>query len=801
VSADPTADSTRFESIEIDEVVPKPSKHIAHNLGRIDGKLFLIGGRAQDGDILDSCYIRINESWNSFHIDHPSHLAAAIEVDNSIYLIGGYVGHEISAEVSRLSWVEGRLEEVIMRPLPSPRAGVRVAVLGDIIYVLGGIGFNGIEELVNSFWSLDVSEDRPKWQALEPFPGMARIGSAVKAQNGALYVLGGRQVMVSQQSGQIIEEISRSWSYRPEPMDGSSQRGWKEIERTPESLGIASVLSVGQSNLMCFGDGLVWSYHTLTDTWSKLGEVPDLAETAEIVRCGDQILFLPNEEAVEASIKELKFTIRSGQLHWVDYALIAAYLIALIFIGRRFTQSSKTSSGFFLAGRKIPYWAAGISLYATGTSAISFLAIPTKTFVTNQVYGLGTLFGPLFMVLAAYFIVPLLRGINITSTYEYLEQRFNRAVRLFGAALSVTFQLGGRMSVVLLLPSFALTAVTGIDVYYAIAIMGFLATVYTVTGGIAAVIWTDVLQVSVLFGGALLAFGFMIAGTEGGFSGFVDINLEYSKFDAVHWGWDLTLPVLWIFMLNQLSTQATFPSDQVMVQRVLSTPSVKEARKSYILLGLIVVPGTILFHLLGSSLFSYFHSHPELLNPTMDNIQVFPLYIVEVLPIGLTGLLIAALFAACMSTLDSSMHSVSTVILTDFYKTNDDDEAKRVKLAKLITGIVGVLGTGIALMMATFEIKSMFDLWMEIIALIGGGFGGVFLLGMFSKKANSNGALIGAAASIIVTVLVKSYTDIHFMLYSSVAVGTCILVGYLSSFLFSPPTGDLKGLTIYTREK
>ena len=254
-------------------------------------------------------------------------------------------------------------------------------------------------------------------------------------------------------------------------------------------------------------------------------------------------------------------------------------------------------------------------------------------------------------------------------------------------------------------------------------------------------------------------------------------------------------------MLNQLSAQATFPADQVMVQRVLSTPDVKEARKSYILLGLIVVPGTILFHLLGSSLFSYFHSHPDILNPMMDNIQVFPLYIVEVLPIGLTGLLIAALFAACMSTLDSSMHSVSTVILTDFYRKGEDDEAKRVRLAKWLTGIVGIFGTAIALMMATFEIKSMFDLWMEIIALIGGGFGGVFLLGMFTKSANSKGVLIGAAASIIVTIFVKSYTDIHFMLYSSVAVGTCILVGYLSSFLFATTTADLKGLTVYTREK
>ena len=804
-AAESLEDSSRFETVVVVDVTPMPPGVLAHNLGSIGGRLFLLGGRDFDGEVSDSCYVQAeDELWSSFNLDHPVRLTAMAEVNQRIYLIGGYAGKDVSRRVSKLTWKDGELEEVPLKELPSPRAGSRVAVVGSVIYVLGGISFNGAEMLVNTFWSLDVSQTDPQWQVLDPLPGSARIGSAVRSQNGAVYVFGGNQVMLADDQGPALYEMRRSWCYRPVPIDGFKDRGWTELQRTPESLGISAVLPIGQSNLMCYGQKQIWSYHTITDTWSPLGEVQDLLITSRIALCGERILLLPKMEADGSSpsmIKEFKFTMQSAQLHWLDYALIACYLIALILIGRKFAQSSKTSSGFFLAGRKIPYWAAGISLYATGTSGISFLAIPTKIFVTNQVYGLGTLFGPLFMVLAAFLIVPLLRGINITSTYEYLDQRFNRSVRLFGAALSVAFQLGGRMSVVLLLPAFALTAVTGINVYYAIAIMGFLATLYTVTGGIAAVIWTDVLQVSVLFGGAVLAFVFMIADTEGGFSGFVDINMAHSKFDALHWGWDWTLPVIWVFMLNQLSAQATFPSDQVMVQRVLSTPGVKEARKSYILLGLIVVPGTILFHLLGSSLFSYFHSHPDILNPMMDNIQVFPLYIVEVLPIGLTGLLIAALFAACMSTLDSSMHSVSTVILTDFYRKREDDEGKHVRLAKLLTGVVGVFGTAIALMMATFEIKSMFDLWMEIIALIGGGFGGVFLLGMFTKSANSKGALIGAAASIIVTIFVKSYTDIHFMLYSSVAVGTCILVGYLASFLFAKSSSDLKGLTVYTREK
>ncbi|MFQ5335301.1 MAG: sodium:solute symporter, partial [Flavobacteriales bacterium] len=312
-----------------------------------------------------------------------------------------------------------------------------------------------------------------------------------------------------------------------------------------------------------------------------------------------------------------------------------------------------------------------------------------------------------------------------------------------------------------------------------------------------------VLQVVVLLGGTAIAFAMMISGSDGGLNGFIDINLEYGKFSAIDWKWDMTMPVIWVFMLNQLMTQANFPSDQVMVQRVLTTPDVKSARRSYILLGLIVVPGTLLFHLLGSGLFSFFHSHPGLLSPTMDNIQVFPIYIVEVLPAGITGLLIAALFAASMSTLDSGINSVTTVLLSDFYKRFNPKatETSILSKAKYTSAIVGIAATVIALLMARFDIKSMFDLWMNILALIGGGFGGVFLLGIFTRRANAKGVIIGAICSIVATVLVKYYTEVHFMLYTTVAVGTCVIAGWLTSLLFHRPAHTLEKLTIYTLQR
>lgn len=623
---------------------------------------------------------------------------------------------------------------------------------------------------------------------IDTIPSGRVANPAIAEQNDAVYFFGGNN-----RDG----TVQKAWCYRNKPVDGFSEKGWIKLKKLPKKMPRPKAVAIGQSHVLVLSKKMAWAYHTITDTWSEIFVENDFDPGDKVIAKKGYFLFVKYGEWT----KKATFKTQSSTLQTTDYLVIGIYMTFLILIGASAGRKTKSTEAYFLGKRKVPWWAVGISLYATGTSAISFLAIPEKTYVTNQVYGLGTLWGPLFMIIAAYTIIPILRGIKITSTYEYLEARFSRAVRLFGAFVSIAFQLGGRMSVVLLLPSLALSAVTGINVFMAIGIMGLLATLYTVVGGITAVIWTDVLQVGVLFGGTVLAFILMINGTDGGFQGFLDINNDYQKLHAVEWGWDLTLPVFFVFILNQMMTQAALPSDQVMVQRVLTTPTVKDARKSYILLGLIVVPGTILFHLLGSALFSYFHSNPDVLNPSMQNIQTFPLYIVEVLPQGITGLLIAALFAACMSTLDSSMNSVTTVIIRDYYPVfgRNGDDAQTLKEAKFITALIGIVGTGIALLMATFEIKSMFDLWMEILGVVGGCFGGVFILGMFTTRANTQGAIIGAICSIILTITVKYFTDVHFMLFSTVSVLSCIIIGYVSSLFFPKSENELKSLTIYTK--
>ena len=782
------------------EVTPLPAATPVTGafVGSAGGALLVAGGEGEDGL---SSLISVLESggtrWTAARLDVPVAHGATATTDDGMICVGGVGPSGPIARVVRLRWDGSTLQQELLPELPAPRVDAAAVALDGMLYVTGGRAGDK-SGLDHSLLVLDLSVPAAHWQQLEACPS-PRLRPMLVARAGAMYLLGGTG-----------DGASQSWSYRPKPFDGTATRGWLQIAGAPADLSDGIPLASGQSHIAVLTAGTLETtgkttgaavvvYHTITDTWVSQGSwAGTTATTGSAPWQGGVAVVDPTGGARQVAI-----TSTPESLHWLDYTAIGLYLVVLLWIGAHFARGDGTSAGFFLGGRRIPWWAAGISLYATGTSAISFMAIPTKTYVTNQVYGLGSLWSPIIWLPAAFIIIPLIRSLDLTSTYEYLERRFSLSVRLLGSALCVAFQVGGRMSVILLLPAMALSAVTGLHVLISVALMGILATVYTVMGGIEAVIWTDVIQCVVLIGGGLLALAIMIVGLDGNWATFVASNQEYGKLDSFLWGWDLTIPVFWIFALSSLMQLSTFPNDQVMVQRVLATPDPRSARNSAIVLALIVVPGTILFHLLGSALFAHFRAHPEHLSPTMDNIHTLPLFIVQSMPAGVTGLVIAGLFAASMSSLDSSMSSTATVLVTDFYRRFKPDVTDRacLGLARWLTAGIGILGTIVALLMATLEIKSLYDMWMQLVALLGGGFAGVYALGMLTRRANHTGALVGAVASVIVTVMVKTYTPLHFMLYGVVSVGTCILVGYITSLVLPGKRGDLRGLTIYTRQE
>jgi len=656
-----------------------------------DADALLVAGGRTGGRLVPTVSVLIADasSWVVAHLDAPLAHGVAVSTVDGVICVGGADDTGPTARVVRLHWDGATVQHEPLPDLPTPRLDASAVVLDGVVYVMGGRTSHSAT-VDGELLALSLTEPDAVWQRLAACPS-PRLQPALIARAGAIYLLGGTG-----------EGAQQNWSYRPVPFDGTREHGWVQVADAPLDLRHGIAMATGQSHIGVLTapgsdqkQAELLVYHTITNTWVAHGAWSGVATGSDFAPWKGGVVAVGTVDGV---VSQIQVSSSPESLHWLDYTAIGLYLVVMLGIGAYFSRGERSSADFFLGGRRIPWWAAGISLYATGTSTFSFMAIPTKTYVTNQVYGLGSLWSPVFWLPAAFIVIPLIRSLDLTSTYEYLERRFSLSVSLLGSALCVAFQVGGRMSVVLLLPAMALSAVTGLDVMLSVALMGVLATVYTAMGGIEAVIWTDVLQCGVLLGGGLLAFGIMVFGLDGDWSSFVASNQEYGKFDSLLLGWDLTIPVFWIFALGSLMQLTTFPNDQVIVQRVLATPDPRSARNSAIVLALIVLPGTILFHLLGSALFAHFRAHPENLSPTMDNIHTLPLFIVQSMPAGLSGLVIAGLFAASMSSLDSSMSSTATVIVTDFYLRFRPDVTDQscLGLARRLTAAIGILGTVVA---------------------------------------------------------------------------------------------------------
>ena len=495
-----------------------------------------------------------------------------------------------------------------------------------------------------------------------------------------------------------------------------------------------------------------------------------------------------------------KPTTTAGSFGAANWMVLATYLTALVAMGFYFATREKSTDDFFLAGRRIPWWAAGLSIFGTQLSAITYLAMPARSYATDWV--LLTLNIGIFAIapFVIYLYLPFFRRLNITSAYEYLEKRFHVSIRLFGSLSFVTFQLG-RMGIVVLLPALALSAVTGLNVYLCIALMGILSTVYTVLGGIEAVIWTDVLQGVVLVGGAFVALGIIAGHLDGGFSELISVGIENSKFDIVHLNWDWTRDAIIVVVLGAIFTNSLVPytTDQAVIQRYLTTPDERQAAKAIWANGLLAVFAGVLFLSVGTGLFVFYKANPQRLVPLEKTDQIFALFIARQMPSGLAGLVIAGVFAAAMSTLDSSMHSISTVVTTDFVRRffRRLSEGQYLLFARAITIALGLSGTVTAMLMAGIEIRYLWDFFLGIMGLLGGTLAGLFMLGIFTKRVNAAHAWMGAIASIGTLLYVKLATELSSLLYGAIGVITCFSVACLFSTIIPTRTKRITGLNIY----
>ncbi len=697
------------------------------------------------------------------------------------------------------------------------------SVLNNVVYIIGGTYTpSGLTE--NSFWSLDLSARTGKWKILDPLPGPSRMLAVAGAQEDNVYVFGGVHLKTSGSSLQR-EYLKDCWAFNKE-------KGWKRIADMPKALAAAPspAYNGGQSHLIIFGgdDGQLASqvsvlkdehpgfsndiiaYNSITDSWSVAGRMP-ADKKKDSVSNPHGSLYAPvttpllvwNNNIVIAGgearpgVRSNKVLVASpvqpkGKFGGLDWGIILLYFLAVAGISLYVSRNMGNTTGdFFLGGRKIPWWAAGLSIFGSKLSALTFIAIPAKAYAENWVYVMNNVMIVAIAPVVTSFYLPYFRKLKLTSVYEYLRIRFNNKVKLLGSLTFVVFQLS-RLGVVIYLPALVLSTVTGTNIFICIFLTTLITTAYSVAGGIEAVVWTEVMQVFVLLGGALVSFFFISGHTQGGFSGLISEAYHHDKFRVANLGWSISEPVLWVVAVGAFLTNlVTYTSDQVVVQRYLTTSSEKEARRSIYTNALMVIPATLIFFGVGTALWVYFRHNPGQLNPLGRTDDVFPWFISQELPAGLSGLVIAGLFAATMSTISSSMNSIATVVTTDFYSNiyKKATDKQRLRFAKLFTVALGVAGSAIAVYLVYLQNESIWDQYLKIIGLFGGCLAGMFMAGIFFPRINSTGILIGFVCSSIGLYFIQESGRVNFFLYPLFAIFGCVIVGYIFSLLLPEKPG------------
>lgn len=772
----------------------------------------------------DSIYLLMEEN-ESFHwqdagtLPYPAAHGATVSVNDGLILLGGENESEKLKDVLYLKWNELDKSISISRelpPLPREISYASASILNNSIYIAGGTASIKNQEVpLQNFWKLNLGGNN-EWQELTPWPGKERFGaSLVKQFNGeyeCLFLFSGKS---------DTDYLTDAYMY--DPAKSGMDNSWKKLTALPRPAHVASVLPVGSSQILVISgsDGhdtgrvlelgydykftnTVLSYNTITDTWREAGEISTGLVGTSAIYFRDRIV-IPGGE-INPSVRTTKIytasvpALTKSHLKGLDYAVIVIYLVLIIVMGYYFSYYNKTTDDYFLGGRKMPFWAAGLSLMATQASAIGFMSVPAKAFATNWSYFAGAFTWVIVVPIVIYAFVPFYRRLNVVSAYEYLEKRFNNIIRKFIAGLYLLFQLIGRMGVIIYLPAIALSAVTGIDARVCIIVIGILATAYTALGGMHAVIWTDVLQAIVLFGGIIVCIIYILLSIDGGFGEFIRIANESQKFSLGSMDWSYVAPVFWIVIIgNIFNRTGLLVSDQSSVQRYLTTRDEKETAKALWASVAANIPWAVLVFGLGTAIFVFYKVNPGLIDPSLSNDGIVPFFIAQNLPPGITGLLIAGIFAASMSSVDSSIHSSTTVLMRDFLQGTKalNTEAKKLSLSRFLTLGLGLMSTITAVLMTFFEITSIWDVILEFASLFTGAMTGMFILGIFSIRANGTGAIIGAIGSALILLYVRNYTPIHFFLYSGIGIISSVVIGYVASLPFKSGK-SLDGLTIYT---
>ncbi|HSI77256.1 MAG TPA: sodium:solute symporter [Lunatimonas sp.] len=439
----------------------------------------------------------------------------------------------------------------------------------------------------------------------------------------------------------------------------------------------------------------------------------------------------------------------------IDLVVFLVYMLAIVLFGASFYFKKRTADQYITGGGNLPSWAIGMSIFATFVSSISFLALPGNAYLTNWNGFVFSLSIPIAAILAVKFFVPLYRGIKSASAYYFLETKFGSWARTYASVCYLLTQLA-RMGAIMYLLALPMNALFGWSIPMIIIVTGLSVLVYAMLGGFEAVVWTDAIQGIVLITGALACAGIILFSMPEGPGQVFTIASEHKKFSLGSFGLSLSEATFWVILVYGLFINLqNFGVDQNYVQRYLSAKNEKEAVKSTLLGSLLYVPVSLLFFFIGTALFAYYQAMPESLPEELfapeNSDKVFPYFIVNVLPTGMTGLLIASIFAAGMSTVSTSVNSSATIILTDHVKKyihpgiSEKGEMQTLMIASFVMGILSIM-----VALAFSGVTSALDAWWALSSIFSGGILGLFLLGYVGKNIRQKFAAYGVILGVII---------------------------------------------------
>ncbi len=772
----------------------------------------------------------------SFDLPNRIAYAAAVTTPEGVAVLGGENENGLLNSAFLLRWdsVKNTLETTPLPDLPSACANASAAWFQSKIFICGGMTADGASDQV---FSLDLSAANRKWVEETHLPHPAAFAVLVKQNDGTrerLWFFGGRAAMQDENETETKTEFFDSvWSWFP------GQKEWTAHEpiqtsdgkRTPLAAGTGA--ASGAAGILLFGgdDGRIFReretmeqrirqtndpaqkaeleedfakmseshpgfnrtiffFNTITGKWCVCGSLPfQTPVTTTVLNDSGTFLFPSGEIAPGVRTPSIHLLRLVSVPHFsaVNYWVLSLYMAFMLGIGFLFAGGNKTSEDFFHCGGQVPWWAVGISLFATMLSAITFLAIPSKAYASNWnmvFFNFGIAIVAPFVI---QFYLPKFRKMGSISAYQYLEERFNRLARWFASGLFCVFMVS-RIAIVLYLPAIALNVVTGLNVHLCILTTGLITLIYSTVGGMKAVIWGDVVQGILLTGGAILSLVWLLANTNGGVCGFFDLGIASQKFHMFDFSPSVTAPVFWTVLLGGCVSQfITYTSDQTVIQRYLSTSDEREAVHSIWLNALVAIPITLIFFLIGTGLFTFYSTHPEMLSVTLSPMDaIYPHYIVTSLPQGVSGLLIAAVFAASMSTLSSNINSASAAVCADFIRVFAPQITPRAEVAAARTAgiLAGLFGIGLACVLATWNIQSLWDQFNTFLGLFTGTLGALFFMGFFMKNVRGGGAVCGVLGSVAVLLLIQKLTPISFLLYGLIEMVVCCVLASIYSRIF-----------------